>query len=79
MLASLIPGDSVSLLNDPLESFPAAVDLREVIVGQFSSLLLHGAFHLLPISFNPVPIHGDLLRATDKQRTGHSVPNWPSR
>jgi hypothetical protein len=62
-LPGLIPRDSVSLLNDPLESFSAAVDLREVIVGQFSPLLLHGAFHLLPISFNPVPIHRDLLRA----------------
>jgi hypothetical protein len=54
LLAGFILGDSVSLLNYPLELFLAAVDLGEVVVGQFSPLLLHAAFHLLPISFDPV-------------------------
>src|ERR1700722_793297 len=61
LLAGFILGDSVSLLNYPLELFLAAVDLGEVVVGQFSPLLLHGAFHLLPISFDPVPVHRGLL------------------
>ena len=35
LLAGFIPGNSVSLLNYPLELFLAAVDLGEVVVGQF--------------------------------------------
>jgi hypothetical protein len=61
LLAGLILRDSVSLLNYPFELFLAAIDLGEVVVGEFSPLLLHGALHLLPISFYPVPVHCGLL------------------
>jgi hypothetical protein len=79
LLAGLILGDSVSLLNDPFESFLVAVDLGEVVVGQFSPLLLHRALHLLPISFDSIPVHRVLLHGTNKRRADHSVPDWRSR
>jgi len=50
LLAGFIHGNSVSLLDYALERFAPAVDLGKVVVGQFSPLLLDGAFHLLPIS-----------------------------
>src|SRR5271170_59400 len=74
LLAGFIPGNSVSLLDYALERFAPAVDLGKVVVGQFSPLLLDGAFHLLPISRYPIPVYDDLLNATDKRRLGLSVP-----
>jgi hypothetical protein len=74
LLAGFIPGDSVSLLNCAFELFCPAVDLGQVVVGELSPLLLHGALQLLPVSFDPVPIHCDLLNATYKRRPGHSIP-----
>jgi len=70
LLAGFIPSDSVSLLKDPFQLFLAPVDLGQIVVSQLSPLLLDGAFHLLPIPFHSVPVHGDLLHVTDKRRKG---------
>jgi hypothetical protein len=40
LLAGFIFGDSISLLNYPLELLLAAIDLCEVVIGQFPPLLL---------------------------------------
>jgi hypothetical protein len=35
----------------------AAIDLREIVVGELTPLLLDLAFNFSPVSFDPIPIH----------------------
>ena len=44
-------------LNLALELLAAAVDLGEVIVGQFAPLLLHLTRELLPVALNTISVH----------------------
>ena len=54
----LIFGIAITLLKTAFELILLARDDIEIIVGQLAPLLLDLAFHLLPISFDAVPIHG---------------------
>ena len=40
-----------------LQLVPFPIDDVEVIVGELAPLLFDLAFHLLPISFNAIPVH----------------------
>jgi hypothetical protein len=53
---------AVALLNFPFQLVALAGDLVEIIVRELSPLLLDLPLHLLPVSFNPVPVHGHCLR-----------------
>src|SRR5262245_12590438 len=57
VLADLILGQTVALLDLALELIPAAGDDVEIIVGELAPLLLHLPFHLLPISLHAIPVH----------------------
>src|SRR6476620_9694000 len=57
LFAGLIFGVTVPLLQTTLQLVALAVDRSEIIVSEFSPLLLHLAFYLFPISFNSVPVH----------------------
>lgn len=48
---------AVTLLDLPLELLALAIDDVEVVVGEFASLLLDLTLHLLPVTFNAIPIH----------------------
>jgi hypothetical protein len=54
-------GITVALLEPAYELGLVALDDVQVVVGQFSPLLSNSAFELLPIAFDPIPIHGALL------------------
>jgi hypothetical protein len=53
----LILGNAVTLLNLALELIAAASDHIEVVIRELAPLLFDLAFDLLPIAFNPVPVH----------------------
>src|SRR5262249_62028189 len=57
VLAGLVLGHAIALLNLALELIAAAVDDVEVIVSELAPLFLYLAFDLLPISFHAIPIH----------------------
>ena len=61
ILVDLVLGETVALLQLDLELLAAALDHVEVVVGELAPLLLGGALELLPVAFNPVPIHRHLL------------------
>lgn len=52
---------SVTFLDTARKLTAFATDDIKVVVGEFSPLLLDSAFELLPVAFNPIPIHGGLL------------------
>jgi len=54
VLARLIPGYAIPLLDLAFELLTLAVYGREVIVGELAPLLFDLAFDLLPISFDTV-------------------------
>jgi hypothetical protein len=58
----LVFGVAITLLKAPFELILLAGDDIEIIIGQLAPLLFHFALDLLPISFDPVPIHDLLLR-----------------
>jgi hypothetical protein len=49
----LILGNAVALLDFSLELFTLAVDLCEIIVGEFAPLFFDFSSGLLPTSFDP--------------------------
>src|SRR5262245_20619811 len=57
VLADLILGQTVALLDLALELITAAADDVEIFVGELAPLLLHLPFDLLPISLHAIPIH----------------------
>ena len=57
VLADLVLGDAVALLDLAFELVALAGDDVEVVVGQLAPLLLDLALDLLPVSFNAIPIH----------------------
>src|SRR3954467_2324230 len=62
ILAHLIPGDAVALLDLAFELVALAADDIEIVIGQLAPLLFNLAFDLFPISFHAIPIHSpDLL------------------
>jgi hypothetical protein len=48
---------SVALLDFALELVASTIDHVEIIVCEFTPLLLNLALQLLPVSFDPIPIH----------------------
>src|SRR5262245_21171932 len=59
VLADLIFGQTVALLDLALELISAAVDDVKIVVGELTPLLLHLPFDLLPISLHAIPVHFD--------------------
>src|SRR5712671_3332571 len=57
VLVNLILGEAVALLQLAFQLIAATLDHVEIIIGEFAPLLLGLAFDLLPVAFNPVPIH----------------------
>src|SRR5215204_3856626 len=76
-LVLLIP---VTLLDLAFELVAAAVDHVQVVIGELAPLLFDVALELLPVPFNPIPIHHRLLNSfaayaapgvpTESQRDG---------
>jgi len=56
-----IPMYAVTLLDPADELGALAFDQIEIVIGELAPLLLHFAFHLLPVSFNSIPVHRRLL------------------
>jgi hypothetical protein len=54
---SFILRDPILFLKLSEELIPFASDNIEVIVSKPAPLFLHLSFKLLPVSFNPIPIH----------------------
>jgi len=57
--ARLIFGVAISLLDFAFELILLAIDYVEIIISEFAPLLFDLAFHLLPASFNAIPVHSD--------------------
>src|SRR5262245_55187780 len=56
----LVLGETITLLEFAFELFPLTVDRCKVIVREFAPLSFDVAFNLFPVSFNAIPVHGDL-------------------
>ena len=57
VLSDLVLGEAVALLQLAFELLAAALDHIQVVVGELPPFLLRGALELLPVTFDPVPIH----------------------
>jgi hypothetical protein len=55
--ADLVLSQTIPPLNLALELIPPAVDDVKVIVSELTPLFFDLTFHLLPISFDAIPIH----------------------
>jgi hypothetical protein len=55
VLASLVLGYAITLLNFSFELIAPPADLVEIVVGQIAPLLFDFAFELLPVPFNTIP------------------------
>src|SRR5512141_2086810 len=53
--------DAVGLLYLPRQLIALAGNHVEVIVGKLAPLRFHLALELLPVAFNDIPVHSDLL------------------
>src|SRR5438309_27646 len=56
-LLSLLFLDAVAFLQLADEALAPAGDVIQVTIGKLSPLLLHGSFHLLPLTLDSVPVH----------------------
>src|ERR1041385_793241 len=76
VLADLVLGKTVALLQLAFELLAAALDDVEIVVGELAPLLLGRTLELLPIAFDPVPVHCHLLRCEggDQQMKSSGVP-----
>src|SRR5579885_168041 len=52
---------AVTLLQASFELILISGDHVEIVVCQLAPLLLYLALHLLPVSLDPIPVHGYLL------------------
>src|SRR5579872_1955336 len=57
VLARPVLGQAVALLQLAFELIAAAIDLRQIIVGELAPFFLDLAFALFPASFQAIPIH----------------------
>src|SRR6266403_5101354 len=71
VLVDLVLGEAVALLQLAFELFAASFDHVEIVIGEFAPLLLGGALELLPVAFNPVPIHRHLLLSCEMTINGN--------
>jgi hypothetical protein len=66
--------DAIPLLDLAFQLVALAGDLVKIIVSEFTPLLLDLALRLLPVSFDPIPIHGRfLLLLMRRKRTAVEV------
>ncbi|CCM74292.1 hypothetical protein BN77_1412 [Rhizobium mesoamericanum STM3625] len=65
--------DPVTLLDFALQLITLPGNLIKIIIGEFAPLLLDLAFHLLPISFDSVPIHGSSPLMLDWRLNGQGI------
>src|SRR5688572_32371811 len=65
-IVDLIPGlilrVAIALLNLAFELIALAVDLGQIIIGEFAPLLLDLAGELFPVTLDAIPIHENILR-----------------
>jgi hypothetical protein len=61
ILADAVFFPAIALLNFTFQLLSTTCDFVEIIVGEFTLLLLHLALNLLPIPFDAIPVHFDLL------------------
>ena len=61
VLLDLILSEAITLLDLSFELIAATVYGGEVIVSEFAPLFLDLACDLLPVSFNAISVHDDLL------------------
>src|SRR5690606_9163480 len=57
ILAGLVLCVAIALLDFPFQLIEFAIDLVEVVVGQFAPLFLDLALDLFPVTFNAIPVH----------------------
>jgi hypothetical protein len=57
----LILGIPIAFLDFAFELVTSAVDSSKVVIGELAPLLFDLARELFPTSFNPIPIHCNLL------------------
>jgi hypothetical protein len=58
---NLILGIPIAFLDFAFELVTSAVDSSKVVIGELAPLLFDLARELFPTSFNPIPIHCNLL------------------
>src|SRR3569623_1934778 len=61
LLLGVIAGHAIAFLDLSGQLLATALDGVEIVVGELAPLFLELAFHLLPVAFDNVPIHGSLL------------------
>jgi hypothetical protein len=57
----LILGEAVALLELAFELLASTLDHVEIVVSELAPFFLGRALELLPVTFDPVPIHHHLL------------------
>jgi hypothetical protein len=57
ILLGLVLGVAVALLDSSLKLLTLAVNNGQVVIGELAPLLLDLTLHVLPVSFNAIPIH----------------------
>src|SRR5262245_13043775 len=65
VLAHLVLGEAVALLDFAFQLLAPAGDDVEIVVGELAPLLLDLALDLLPVPFHAVPVHVVLLIGID--------------
>src|SRR3981081_860765 len=77
ILVNLILGEAVALLQLAFELLAATLDHIEIVVGGLAPLFLRGSLELLPVTFNPVPIHCHLLSKLTWLFNGRANQTFP--
>src|SRR5690625_310095 len=68
----LLFGQAVTLLNLAFELLAVTAGLLDVVIRQLGPLFTHVALHLLPLTFNLVPVHKCLPPAARVSTAGGS-------
>ncbi len=72
LLARLVLGVPVALLQQALGLLAVAVGAGQVVVAQVALFLLHLTGDLLPVAFDTIPVHG-LLHCTRGKARAHPM------
>src|SRR3979490_1093654 len=79
ILVDLILGEAVALLQLAFELLAATLDHIEIVVGEFAPLFLGLPFELLPVTFDPVPIHCPSPPALRWALNERAIQTFPER
>jgi hypothetical protein len=71
---SLVSRHAVALLQSACELGSLALDKIEIVVRDLTPLLLNPAPELIPIPFDPIPVHGSASCRLDLLRVGSTSP-----